>query len=60
MTTTRRDLMAERDKAVAAGDWQRMNELTKQIADLPMAGIKPLTQADIDRYVSDKKRSHAS
>lgn len=51
---TKRDLMAERDKAVAAGDWQRMNELTAQIAALPMAGVAPLTVRDINKYVAGK------
>jgi hypothetical protein len=54
--TIRRELMDERTKAIAAGNWQRMNELTKQIAELPMPGVAPLTQKDIDRYVAKKAR----
>ena len=50
----RKRLMAERQVAVAAGDWARMNELTRQLAALPMAGVPPLTQKDIDRYAKGK------
>ena len=46
----RRQLMAERQDAVVAGDWARMNALTKRIADLPMPGVPALTQRDIDKY----------
>lgn len=51
---TRRALMAERDKAVAAKDWCRMNALTRQIAELPLAGMPALTDRDIARYVVGK------
>jgi hypothetical protein len=34
----RRKLMAERDAAVAARDWPRMNEITKRLAKLPVKG----------------------
>lgn len=44
--------MAERDAALAAGDTARFQALTAQIAALPMKGVAPLTQQDIDRYVS--------
>lgn len=53
---TKRALMTERDEAVRARDWARMNALTRQIADLPFPGLKPLTQRDIDRYVNRKAR----
>jgi len=56
MDTTRRQLMSERDKAIAAGDFQTANALTKQIADLPMKGVPALTARDVDRYVNGKKR----
>jgi hypothetical protein len=43
-------MMAERDKALAAGDVKRFQELTTEIAKLPMPGVAALTQKDIDRY----------
>lgn len=52
MDTTRRQLMTERDSALAAGDFARFNELTKQIAALPLKGVPALTQQDIDRYAA--------
>lgn len=50
MDNTRRALMAERDKAIAARDWVKANALTKRIADLPLAGVAPLTEKDIVKY----------
>lgn len=55
MDITRRILMAERDKALAAGDIARFQALTKQIAALPMKGIAPLTKTDIMRYVGGQR-----
>jgi hypothetical protein len=34
----RRKLMAERDEAVRARDWPRMNEITRRLAKLPVKG----------------------
>jgi hypothetical protein len=56
MDTNRRNLMTERDAALKAGDIARFHELTRQIAALPMKGVKPLTQQDIDRW----NKAHAS
>jgi hypothetical protein len=50
MMTTRRELMAKRDEALRNGDTAAFQALTKQIAELPMPGVAPLTQKDIDRY----------
>lgn len=51
---TRRELMAERDAALAAGDVARFQELTKRIAELPLPGVKPLTRRDIERFINKK------
>jgi hypothetical protein len=56
ITNTRRALMTERDKALAAGNLAKFHALTRQIADLPMAGIKPLTEKDKARYAAKKSR----
>jgi N-formylglutamate amidohydrolase len=57
METTRRHLMAERDKALAAGDLARFQDLTRRIAALPMRGVRPLTTKDIQRYNARKDRA---
>lgn len=50
--TTRRDLMAQRDAALAAGDHAAFQALTTQIARLPMPGVPDLTPQDIARYAT--------
>jgi hypothetical protein len=50
MDTTRRDLMAQRDAALKAGDMATFQALTVKIAALPMKGVKPLTARDIAKY----------
>lgn len=47
---TRKAMTTERNEALAAGDIKRFQELTTAIANLPMPGVAPLTQKDIDRY----------
>ena len=54
MESDRRELMARRDAALAAGDIATFQALTRQIADLPLNGVKPLTQRDIDRYTGTR------
>ena len=54
MNTPRRELMAARDAALAGGDIATFQALTAKIAALPLVGVKPLTQRDIDRYVAEK------
>lgn len=55
MTMTRRQLMTERDVAIARGDWRMMNQITRQIAELPRTdGVPTLTQADVDNYMTHK------
>lgn len=56
MDNTRRQLMAERDAALAAGNLARFHELTRQIAALPLKGVPKLTPKDIDRW----NKAHAS
>lgn len=56
MPTKRRELMAERDVALKNGDIATFQRLTRQIAELPMNGIAPLTKRDIDRYINAKNR----
>ena len=56
MDKTRRDLMAQRDAAMAARDFTTANALTRQIANLPLRGVPELTPKDIARYVSGKRR----
>ena len=51
----RLDLMAARDLAIARGDWAEMNRLTNALADLPMRGVKPLTDADKRAYAEGKR-----
>lgn len=46
----RRELMARRDAALAAGDIAQYQSLTTQIAALPMPGIPVLTKKDIERW----------
>lgn len=46
----RRDLMAQRDAALSAGDIARFHALTAQIAELPVAGVPRLTDADKARW----------
>ena len=48
--STRRALMTQRDMALSAGDIAVFQRLTRQIADLPMKGIKALTAKDIAKY----------
>ena len=50
-TQMRRQLMAERDAALRARDYPRYQELTRRIAHLPLAGVRPLSPKDIDRYI---------
>jgi hypothetical protein len=50
MDTNRRELMTRRDAALKAGDIEQFHALTREIAQLPMKGVKPLTQQDIDRW----------
>ncbi len=57
MDMNRRRLMTERDAALAAKDFARYNELTRQIADLPLKGVPKLTKPDVDRYVQGKRRA---
>ena len=52
--TERRRLMAARNEAYARGDFAAANKYTRQIADLPMPGVKPLTAADKRKW--DAKR----
>lgn len=47
---TRRELMADRDAALAAGDHAAFQALTTQIANLPLKGVPELTPKDITRY----------
>jgi hypothetical protein len=56
MDTNRRALMLQRDAALASGDLVTFQRLTTALAKLPMKGVKPLTQRDIDRYA----KRHAS
>ena len=49
-TNTRRSLMDARSAALRDGDIATFQRLTRQIADLPLRGVSPLTQRDIDRY----------
>lgn len=56
MDANRRQLMTERDAALKAGDVARFQALTVQIAALPLKGVKPLTQRDIQRY-ADRTRA---
>ncbi len=56
MDTNRRELMARRDAALKAGDIPSFQRLTTEIAALPMKGVAPLTQKDIDRYAAHKAR----
>ncbi len=51
MDNVRRDLMTRRDAALAAGDLATFQELTRQIAALPLKGVPELTPKDIQRYV---------
>ena len=46
----RRELMARRDAALAAGDIAEFQRLTSEIAALPMKGVATLTQKDVARY----------
>ena len=55
-TNTRRELMTERDKALAAGDIKMFQELTTRLAALPMKGVPPLTAASIKRWNEKGKR----
>ena len=48
--TARRELMARRDAALAAGNIAEFQRLTTEIAALPLPGVAPLTQRDMDRY----------
>ena len=48
-------LMQQRQAAVEAKDWARFQALTSQLAALPMRGVPPLTQRDIDRYARGKQ-----
>lgn len=54
MVNTRRELMAERQKALAAGDIARFQELNRKIAALPMRGVPALTAKDIARYAAKR------
>ena len=47
---TRRELMEERAKAMAAGDMKTANDITTQLAKLPMKGVAPLTANDIAKW----------
>ncbi len=51
---TKRELMTRRDQALKAGDIALFQALTLQIATLPLQGMTPLTQKDIDKYASVK------
>lgn len=51
---TRRDLMADRDAALKAGDIATFQALTVQIAALPMKGVRKLTPNDIARYAAHR------
>jgi len=53
--TVRRALMAQRDAALAAQDFALYQDLTRQIAALPMAGVPALTPQDIAKYVQKGK-----
>jgi hypothetical protein len=55
-TNRRRELMTARDRALAAGDIATFQKLTKQIAVLPLKGVRRLTAQDIARYVGRKQR----
>jgi hypothetical protein len=52
----RRELMAVRSKMLAAGDIEGYQRLNKMIADLPMDGVKPLTDEDIKKYAGRRQR----
>lgn len=52
----KKPLIAERNAALAAGDIARFQAITLQIALMPMTGVRPLTQRDIDKYVGKKWR----
>lgn len=56
MDTIRRQLMTERDAALKARDLPKFQALTRQIADLPMKGIRPLTEKDMARYARKRYR----
>lgn len=47
--------MVQRDQALAAGDIALFQALTLRIAQLPLGGVKALSQRDIDRYVKTEK-----
>ena len=47
---TRRDLMDQRQAALAAGDIATFQALTTQIAALPLKGVAPLTAKDIAKW----------
>lgn len=47
----RRELMDARQRALAAGDLATFQQLTIQIAALPLPGLPALTPADIARYL---------
>lgn len=50
---TRRALMTERDRALVAKDYATYQRLTREIAALPLDGVRPLTTRDIARYVGN-------
>jgi hypothetical protein len=52
MDTTRRELMTQRDAALARGDYAEFQALTVKIAALPLKGVRPLTERDITKYVT--------
>ena len=57
MDTNRRDLMAQRDAALKAGDIAAFQALTVKIAALPLKGVPALTPRDIAKYVAGKRRA---
>lgn len=54
-TLNRRELMAQRDAALAAGDHATFHALTIQLAKLPMKGVPELTVKDIAKYAKAKR-----
>ena len=56
MDSKRRDLMTQRDAALAAGNIALYQSLTVQIAALPMKGVPAPTAKSIARYLKAKAR----
>ncbi len=50
MDKKRFELMKQRDAALAARNISLFQSLTTEIAKLPMKGIAPLRQSDIDKW----------